>query len=113
MKSSPPPSRPISAGKNQYQKETADYLLAENPLTPPDILETLPIKEGFTDSRLARNPSSTTNVFSRILNSGGWYAKVELTKNSKVPKEILEQLSNDPNPQVREAARTALSTNRY
>ncbi|MFA7337700.1 MAG: hypothetical protein WC028_13010 [Candidatus Obscuribacterales bacterium] len=83
--------------------------LAENPCTPPEILEMLGTDEA-TEVRaaLAWNIAVHFNVLERLCRDEDVNVRLALTENHNLPEELLVLLANDENPYVQHHAKRSL-----
>ena len=78
--------------------------LARNKKTPPDILASLSEKRPYERVPIATNPNTPLNVLEQLAEDKDSQVRTWLCENHNVTREILTKLKNDPDQTVRNHA---------
>lgn len=91
------------------EKEGERIFVAENPRTPPLVLEKLAKdKRDGIRRTVAKNPKTPVSVLAKLADDKYDAVRRGAAENSNTPVSILERLAKDKNEDVREAARNTL-----
>jgi len=100
---------PEDLRKMYTEHSVAELLLAGNPSTPKDILEQLSkSKDHGVQTALANNPMISEAAVRWLFQEGNSATKKMLVDNPATPKDILEKLANDSDPEVGQFAKETL-----
>ncbi len=83
-------------------------LVATNPMTPSNILEKFFSDEKIVRDGLSGNPSTPIKILKILANDADKMVRMRLAENSSATDEMLQELSQDRDPNVAKAAETKL-----
>ncbi len=83
-------------------------LIATNPGTPSDVLETFFSDEKIVRDGLSGNPNTPLKLLKILSDDNDKMVRMRLAENPSASKEILEKLQSDSDENVAKAARTNL-----
>jgi hypothetical protein len=95
--------------KMYAEKSASPVLIAGNPSSPKEILEELSrSKDHSVQTALANNPSIGVGIVKWLLQEGNSATKKMLVDNPATPREVVEALAKDSDPDVGKFAREFL-----
>jgi hypothetical protein len=104
------PHTPVEVLRHLAQDEInlVRALVATNPSTPSDVLEKFFSDEKIVRDGMSGNPNTPVKLLKILSDDSDKMVRMRLAENRAAPKEVLEQLLEDGDPNVAKAAEVNL-----